>query len=140
MKKTFYLLAFGAALLASARLAYPRFLTIAFNLRGRLEMADSLKEAAARPNTMLFVVARNESGVPVAIKKIINPSFPLSFRLSAENLIMPELLTKFLFLEAFLNTHGELGVTRAGDIKGEIVRQVYFREKDVLLTLNTLSP
>ena len=65
--------------------------------------------------------------------------FPLNFRINSSNLIMPELLTNSLFLEAFVNTHGELGVLKPGDIKGEIKRPVLFREKDLKIILDILA-
>ncbi|MCX5784794.1 MAG: hypothetical protein NTX59_03815 [Elusimicrobia bacterium] len=139
MKKFFYLLLSGSALFAMVRLGYPYFLKQAFDLRGRVEITERLAEAASRPNTMLFVVARNMGGVPVAVTKIINPVFPIDFRMASENLILPELLTKSLFLEAFLNTHGELGVFKPGDIKGELKRPVLFRKKDIELILDTAA-
>ena len=139
MKKKIYLLLCGAALFALIRSGYPYFIRQAFSLRGQVEITAGLAEAASRPNTMLFLVARNKTGVPVAIKKIINPVFPLDFRITSENLMLPELLTKSLFLEAFLNNHGELGVFRPGDIKGEIKSPVLFREKGINLILNTVA-
>lgn len=139
MKRIFYLFLCGAALFALTRFGYLYFLRLAFNLRGQVEITEHLVEAAARPNVMLFMVARNKAGVPVAVKKIINPVFPLNFRITSANLIMPELLTRYLFLEAFLNNHGELGVFRPGDIKGEIRHPVLFREKEIELILDTAA-
>ena len=129
----------GSALFIMARLTYPYFLKRVFNLRGRVEIAERLAETASRPNSMLFVVARNTGGVPVAVKKIINPVFPVEFRIASESLIMPELLTKTLFLETFLNTHGELGIFKPGDIKGALKRPVFFRKNNITLILNTAA-
>ena len=139
MKRFFYLFLCGSALFALTRFGYLYFLRLAFNISGRVGITECLAETAARPNAMLFVTARNKAGVPVAVKKIINPVFPLNFRITSENLIMPGLLTKSLFLEAFLNNHGELGVFRQGDIKGEIKRPVLFREKEIGLILDTAA-
>ncbi|HAF95614.1 MAG: hypothetical protein A2X34_05850 [Elusimicrobia bacterium GWC2_51_8] len=139
MKKIFYLSLCCAVLFALTRFGYLYFLRLTFNLRGQVVITEHLVETATRPNAMLFMVARNKAGVPVAVKKIINPVFPLNFRITSTNLIMPELLTKALFLEAFLNNHGELGVFRQGDIKGEIKHPVLFREKEIELILNTAA-
>ena len=139
IKRILYLFLCGAALFALTRFGCLYFIRLAFNLRGQVEITERLAEAAARPNAMLFMVARNKAGVPVAVKKIINPVFPLNFRITSANLIMPELLTKSLFLEAFLNNHGELGVFRPGDVKGGIKRPVLFREKEIELILDTAA-
>ena len=112
MKKFLYLALFGAALFTVTRFGYLYFLRMAFNLRGQVAITKNLAETAAKPNAMLFMVVRNKAGIPVAIEKIINPVFPLNFRINSSNLIMPELLTNSLFLEAFVNTHGELGVLK----------------------------
>jgi len=90
-------------------------------------------------NSMLFVVARNEKGVPVAMHKIINPVFPAAFELDSSSLIMPDLLTRGLYLETQLNTHGQLGVFRRGDLKGELSASVNFRSRGAALRLDRLA-
>jgi len=120
MKKRFLLLFFSGLLLLTGYLLYPFALRAVFLVKGTAAITSDLAERAARPNTMLFLVARNEGGVPVAVKKILNPIFPVDFQITPSDLIMPDVLTKKIYLEAFINSHGELGVFRNGDLKGSI--------------------
>ena len=129
-----WLLLASAAGLAFWRFGYPATLRYYFRVGGTITLSG-----AARPelpaNSMLFVIAKNDSGVPVAIKKIINPAFPLAFEITPANLIMPDLLTRRVYLEAFVNSHGLLGVFRKGDLKGESGDLVTVFRKDLLIQL-----
>jgi len=86
---------------------------------------------------MLFVVARNDSGVPIAVNKIINPVFPADFGLTSSNLIMPDLLTRRIYLEAHYNIHGQLGAARRGDLKGTRQDRIDFISKDIEIKLDS---
>ncbi|PJA16281.1 MAG: hypothetical protein COX65_02840 [Elusimicrobia bacterium CG_4_10_14_0_2_um_filter_56_8] len=86
---------------------------------------------------MLFVIARNGGGVPVAVKKIINPVFPARFEMTSSSLIMPDLLTRRIYLEALVNTHGQLGTLRRGDLRGTRNERVNFASKNIEIKLNT---
>lgn len=118
MKKILFLFFFAGFAAVSAYLIYPFALKSAFSISGTAEIAPGLAERARKANTMLFLVAKNDCGVQVAVKKIINPVFPQRFQLTPSDLILPDVLTRDLYLEAFLNSHGELGVFRSGDMKG----------------------
>lgn len=124
-KKFFWLLAAAGALFFW-RYGYQASLRYLFKVSGTV----SLSPTAVPPlpaNTMLFVVARNDGGVPVAVKKVINPRFPYQYEITPSSLIMPDLLTRRLSVEAHLNTHGSLGVPGRGDLKGEHGQPVQVR-------------
>jgi len=136
MVKRFFLL--GMLVLAGFlawRFGYPAALKHFFRLSGTVNMSERLLPALPGPNSMLFVVAVNEDNVPVAVTKIINPIFPAAFEMNASNLIMPDLLTGKIYLEARLNTHGELAVIRRGDLKGSFRERVNIRQKGLEITL-----
>jgi len=137
MKKTFLLLFFLAFIFLSAYFIYPFALRSIFLIRGTAEITFELAERAAKPNTMFFLVARNEGGVPVAVKKIINPVFPLDFQMTPSDLIMPDILTKKIYLEAFINNHGELGIFKNGDLKGSIKSPLFIFSKNNRITIDT---
>ena len=84
---------------------------------------------------MLFIILKNKGGVPVAVKKIINPTFPLNFNLSINNLIMPDLLSNKLYLEARLNKHGILGQIKPGDMSGKLEKPIYINSKKIKILL-----
>ncbi len=137
MKKLLLLLFILAGLLTSAYFIYPFALRSVFLIRGTAEITFELAEKAAKPNTMFFLVARNEGGVPVAVKKIINPVFPLDFQMIPSDLIMPDILTKKVYLEAFINSHGKLGIFKNGDLKGSIKSPLFIFSKNNRIIIDT---
>ena len=139
MKKPFLLLLLLGLLAAAGYFAYPFALRAFFLLSGTVEITSNLAERAARPNTMLFLVAKNEGGVPIAVKKIINPVLPLEFQMTPADLIMPDILTKNVYLEAYLNSHGELGALKKGDLSGSIRKPVFIFSKHRTLKKNTTA-
>lgn len=140
MFKRFAWLALLAAVLFLAwRFGYNAALKYFFRVSGTVSVAQELLPSLPGANSMLFVVARNEGGVPIAVKKIINPVFPAKFELSPSSLIMPDLLTRRLYFEALLNTHGQLGTPRKGDLKGASPESVSIRRKNLDITLSSAA-
>jgi hypothetical protein len=135
-KKLLWILLTVAAGLAFWRFGYPASLRYFFRIGGTIQLGGGISEPALPANSMLFVIAKNESGVPVAVKKIINPAFPLYFEITPSNLIMPDLLTRRVYLEAFVNNHGLLGVFRKGDLKGACKDPVTVFRKDIVIRLD----
>lgn len=134
LKRLLWILLLAAAGLGLWRFGYPAYLRYFFKLGGTITMSAAT-EPALPANSMLFVIAKNESRVPVAVKKIINPVFPLNFEITSASLIMPDLLTRRVYLEAYVNTHGLLGVLRKGDLKGECKDPVTVFRKDITIQL-----
>lgn len=139
LKRSLWLLFLSAAVFAVWKFGYPAALKYFFRAAGTVSVGESLLGSLPGANSMLFVVARNDGGVPVAVKKIINPVFPVKFEMTAANLIMPDLLTSKLYLEALLNTHGQLGVVRKGDLRGELSGRVAIISKGLAITLDTAA-
>ncbi len=135
--KTTWTLVLAALCFAVWYFGYPYALKYFFRVSGTVSVAPELVQGLPGANSMLFVVARNEGGVPVAVKKIISPIFPARFEMTSSNLIMPDLLTRRIYLDALLNTHGHLGVPRRGDLKGARQDRVSFLSKGLEITLNT---
>ncbi|MEK7721298.1 MAG: hypothetical protein AAB359_02790 [Elusimicrobiota bacterium] len=136
LKKFIWLVLLAAVGFLVWRFGYPATLKYFFRVSGTVSVAPSLLPGLPGANSMLFVVARNESGVPVAVRKIINPVFPARFELTSSSLIMPDLLTRGIYLDAFLNTHGRLGVLRMGDLKGAHQDRVNFISKSLEIKLD----
>lgn len=137
LKRFFWVAVLAGAGFLTWRFGYAYALKYFFRVSGTVSVAPQLLQGLPGANSMLFVVARNESGVPVAVKKIISPVFPAKFEMTASNLIMPDLLTRRLYLDAILNTHGQLGVLRRGDLKGARQDRVAFISKSLEITLDT---
>jgi hypothetical protein len=117
------------------RYGYQASLKYFFRISGTVTCSGTLPGGRPGANSMLFVVARNERGVPVAVSKIINPVFPAEFELTSSSLIMPDLLTRKVYLEALLNTHGKLGDFRKGDLRGERQERANFISKKMEINL-----
>lgn len=132
----------GPALLAAAVLlawhfGYQAALKYFFRVSGTVTVKETLLKDIPGANGMLFVIAKNDSGVPIAVRKIINPVFPASFEMTPSSLIMPDLLTRRIYLEALLNTHGKLGKIRRGDMRGEKRESSFFISKSQEIEIST---
>lgn len=137
LKRFFWAALLAAAVFAGWRYGYQAALKYFFMVSGSVTVTEEVAGALPGANGMLFVVARNERGVPVAVAKIINPRFPAEFTLTPSSLIMPDLLTTRVYLEAALNTHGQLGSFRKGDLRGERPERAYFISKDLQVRLDS---
>lgn len=138
LKKISWIILLGAAGFLAWRFGYPAALKYFFRISGTVEISETLKSSLPGPNSMLFLVALNEGGVPVAVKKVINPVFPVKFEMTPSSLIMPDLLTRKLFLNAIVNTHGQLNSPRRGDLRGEVRARIGFRDKDLDFAIDTV--
>ena len=97
-----------------------------FRLSGTITLASSLQRRIPRDNAVLFVIARNRGGVPVAVQRIVNPQFPVKFVLRGEDLLMPDLPAGTpLEVAVEMNAHGQLGKPRAGDLSGRCPSTAY---------------
>jgi len=90
-----------------------------FDLAGSIDVVARYRKRAEQPNTELFVIASNAAGVPVAVRHIINPAFPVSYRMSDEDLALPGPAWRGpLRVQAFINTHGKAHPPQKGDMVG----------------------
>ncbi len=60
-----------------------------FTLSGTVDLSPRLRERAPKENVMLFVIAENAGGVPVAVHRIVNPEFPAEFTMVTADLLVP---------------------------------------------------
>lgn len=129
----------AAVLLAAASLAACEILTPNFRLSGTVELAPALASRAAHENAVLFVVARNDGGVPLAVHRIVNPEFPASFDMGPQDLLVPGIRRQEpLHISVEFNTHGNLGQPRPGDLSGRLDQTVRPGTRGVNLRLETI--
>lgn len=126
------------AILAGWALYLPALRALFF-VSGTITVPEDQKDRFSKPNTMLFIIAKSRGGVPVAVKKVINPGFPYDFQLSAQDLILPDLVGTRLFVEAAANTHGEIGAPKNGDLRGEARESVTLVRKRLRLDLSPVQ-
>jgi hypothetical protein len=137
MKKLLLFALSTSILVLAGYLLYPSLQRQIFNISGTITMPEELKNKYTKPNFMLFIVVKNENDMPIAINKIINPTFPLNYTINAENLVMPDLLCNKLRVEAHLNIHGKLGKPLPGDAKGKFNGTVFIRNHKVDINIDT---
>ena len=126
--------------LAAAALSGCDLLTGDFSLSGTVDIAPRLRDRAPRTNAMLFVVAENEGGVPVAVRRIVNPEFPAPFELHTEDLLVPAVRRREpLKVHAEMNTHGDIGRPRAGDLEGDASERALPGTKGVVVVLDRIQ-
>lgn len=91
-----------------------------FHISGTITLGSSLRNKMPAANSVLFVVVKNKGGVPVAVKRIVNPQFPVAFDVGASDLLVPELRSRdALMIQVQMNTHGNLGAPVRGDFQGD---------------------
>jgi cytochrome c-type biogenesis protein CcmH len=85
---------------------------------GTVRIAPALARKIA-PGDVLFVIARKGPGPPLAAKRITDPSFPFSFRLGPEDMVMGG--NKFegeVSVIARIKKGGAAGPAQRGDLEG----------------------
>lgn len=90
-----------------------------FHFSGSITAPPQIQQLIERPNLVLYIVATNRGGVPVAVQKIVNPKLPVYYTMTQEDLVLPgPAWNGPLTVNVFVNAHGNLGVTRPGDMTG----------------------
>lgn len=113
------------------------WLTGNFRLTGTVEISPELVTRAPKTNSVLFIVAQNAGGVPLAVSRIVNPEFPTSFSMGSRDLLVPEIRSdELLTVSAQLNAHGNLGKPVAGDLDGRAARPARPGDRGVRLLLD----
>lgn len=108
-----------------------------FNLAGKVEVAPRLLKSAQANNVSCSIIVKNEADVPVAIKRIINPTFPLDFSMDKSDLLI-EGYQGNLKVEVQINSHGKLGVLQSGDIFSEESKTYVSGQKDIVLVADKM--
>ena len=108
-----------------------------FNLAGRIEVAERLRSSAQADNVSCSIVVKNEADVPIAVKRVINPKFPMEFNIGKEDLLIDEVEGN-IKLEVQINSHGNLGVLKSGDIFGQSNNLYSSGSKDILLVADKM--
>ncbi len=103
-----------------------------FSLSGQVEVANRLLKNAQANNVSCAVIAKNEADVPIAIKRVINPQFPMQFNLSKDDLLLDSYKGN-IKLEVQINSHGKLGILERGDIFGSSEEYYTSGQKNIVL-------
>ena len=109
-----------------------------FNVTGTVTVPQRLEKVAHADNNSCAIIVKNAADVPVAIKRIVNPKFPLQFELGEEDLLASTIEGE-LKLEVQINNHGKLGVIKEGDIFGAASGVIKPNAKDVLVQADKMT-
>lgn len=103
-----------------------------FNISGTVIVPERLVSMAQADNNACAIIVKNAADVPVAIKRVVDPKFPLTFTMGEEDLLA-ETVDGNLKLEVQINSHGQLGFIKQGDIFGASDAPVTPHSKDVVV-------
>ncbi len=103
-----------------------------FDLAGTVNVPQRLLQLAQADNNACAIIVKNEADVPVAIKRILNPKFPLDFSLGEDDLLADN-VSGDLKLEVQINSHGQLGIIKEGDVFGAVDGFISANAKNVVV-------
>ena len=105
-------------------------------IRGVVRVAPALAEKA-KGKAAIFIIARGKQpGPPLAVMRILNPSFPLEFTMSEQNVMLQGVaFAGEVSLMAKIDGDGKVG-TQAGDIFGGARGPVQVGARDVEIVLS----
>lgn len=127
----------AALLIAAAALAACGRSGSDFRLSGSITVAPQMRKTVHRPNTLLLIVATNEAGIPVAVKRIINPKLPIRYSMRDDDLVLPGPAWKGpLRVIVYVNRHGKVGVSVRGDLRGSHRGPAFSGEKNVNIVID----
>jgi len=106
-----------AALACGAYFVYNSAAQERFLLSGTVTVANSMLKQAQAANNTCYIIVKNEADVPIAFKRVINPQFPLQFKITKADLLVGDITGK-VKVEVEINNHGNVGVLKEGDIFG----------------------
>lgn len=109
-----------------------------FNVTGTVTVPQRLAKVAEADNNSCAIIVKNAADVPVAIKRVVNPKFPLEFKLGEDDLLAAT-LEGDLKLEVQINNHGKLGVVKEGDIFGSASGAIKPNAKNILVQADKMT-
>ena len=131
MKKFFILIAIisiGAYVMCAKRTVSEK----RFDISGTVTVPERLAEMAQADNNSCAIIVKNEADVPVAIKRVVNPKFPLQFTLGEDDLLTSNVEGN-LKVDVQINNHGKLGVIKQGDIFGSHPEMITPHTKEIVV-------
>jgi len=110
----------------------------AFRLSGTITAAQGLHERVSKPNAVLLITAANGGGVAVAVKRVVNPVLPLHYSITTDDLALPgPVWNGPLQVAVSVNRHGQVGVTRQGDMSGTHRGEARSGDRHVNIVIDT---
>lgn len=127
--------------LAAAGWSAWRWVAGGFRLSGTVLASHRFQKRLETPNMVMFVTALNVGGVPVAVKKFVNPALPLDWKMAPEDMILPGRdWDGTLTVRVTVSPHGKVGEVRPGDLLGEHRHPVKSGDHSVDVVIDAEAP
>jgi len=136
--KRLVLIAFSVSLIVIGYFCYPVILSSVFTVSGTIDITPRLSKMSEKPNNVCFIVAKNPGGVPVVIKRVVNPEFPLDFNITKKDLLIEDAWKDTMQVEVFINQHGQVGRLKAGDMFTEPYQIAKIFSPNVVITVDKM--
>jgi len=107
-------------------------------IHGTIRVADNLS-SQVDPNAVLYIMARKQVGPPLAVKRVTQVTFPLSYTLSAANAMVAG--TEFegeVSVTARLDKDGNAGPLQPGDMTGAVPNHIQIGQGEVDIVIDHL--
>ena len=105
-------------------------------ITGTITVAPDLA-GRAHDAPVLFIIAHKGPGAPFAVKRIVSPRFPLTYRLGPEDVMMAGApFEGEVHVSARLSRSGSAGPAQPGDLEGEHAAAVPIGASGVDITLS----
>lgn len=109
-------------------------------ISGTITIEPSLLRQVAFGDVLFITTRREGMGPPLAVKRIPNPSFPLSYTLGPEDRMLPDVpFEGEVFVAALIKKDGVAGPPRPGDLAGVYVgNPVWIGQTHVDIVIDTV--
>lgn len=106
-------------------------------ISGSITIVGSFAAKIEQRELALFIIVKDAGGVPIAVKRIVNPRFPVVYVLGPDDLLIPNLHPQApLSVEAEMNSKGKIGPPAPGDFVGVYPNSIGPRQKRVSIVIN----
>ncbi len=106
-------------------------------ISGSITVSGNLINEVMHREESLFIVVKDAGGTPIAVKRIVNPQFPVFYKINSDDLLLPDAHLKYpLTVEAQLSTKGKIGPPVPGDFVGIYPNSVSPRQSRVGIVIN----
>lgn len=107
------------------------------NINGIIEISDDISKSI-KPNSILYIMVRNDKNIIFAVKEIINPQFPLKFKITGKNVLYSDISSFKIKIETNINTHGEVGKIKPGDFYSSDIDATIF-SRNINIKINKIK-
>jgi len=88
-------------------------------ISGKIRISQDLQEKVS-PTDVIFIMAKGESGPPLAVKKVTATDLPLEYTLSEDDMMLPGMIfPEKVYVSARIDKDGNASPPQPGDMEGQ---------------------